>query len=115
MACNKADTMAYVVSFLEKLVNTPSPSGFTEEVMSLVEREAAGFGFSSVYSRKGGLIIEVPGDVYKRQDQNTMKMELEAEPYQIANLQFENNFYLKDAGEQRGEKRFSMIVNFTAD
>lgn len=61
MACNKADTMAYVVSFLEKLVNTPSPSGFTEEVMSLVEREAAGFGFSSVYSRKGGLIIEVPG------------------------------------------------------
>lgn len=61
MACNKADTMAYVVSFLEKLVNTPSPSGFTEEVMDLVEREAAGFGFSSVYSRKGGLIIEVPG------------------------------------------------------
>ena len=61
MTCDKTDTMNYVVSFLEKLVNTPSPSGFTDEVMALVEKEAAGFGFRSHYSRKGGLIIEVPG------------------------------------------------------
>lgn len=48
-------------------------------------------------------------------NQNTMKLEIEAEPNQIACLRFDNNFYLKDAGEQRGEKRFSMIVNFAAD
>ena len=45
MTCKKVDTMNYVVAFLEKLVNTPSPSGFTDEVMALVEKEAAGFGF----------------------------------------------------------------------
>ena len=62
MTCKKVDTMNYVVAFLEKLVNTPSPSGFTDEVMALVEKEAAGFDFRSHYSRKGGLIIEVPGN-----------------------------------------------------
>lgn len=62
-------------------------------------------------------VISLNGETVKEVviNQNTMRVELEAEPYQIANLQFENNFYLKDAGEQRGEKRFSMIVNFTAD
>jgi hypothetical protein len=48
-------------------------------------------------------------------NQNSMTVELEAQPRQIVNLKFENNFYLKDAQEQRGEKKFSMIVNITAD
>ncbi len=48
-------------------------------------------------------------------DQSILDLDLSAEPYQIVELTFENNFYLKDAQEQRGEKRFSMIVNFTAD
>ena len=29
-------TMEYIVEVLEKLVNTPSPSGYTREVMKLV-------------------------------------------------------------------------------
>lgn len=53
--------MDYIIEFLEKLVNTPSPSGYTKEVMKLVEEEAARYGFASVYNRKGGLIITVPG------------------------------------------------------
>lgn len=53
--------MEYIVGFLEKLVNVPSPSGYTKEVMKLVEAEAASWGFSSVYNRKGGLVITVPG------------------------------------------------------
>lgn len=53
--------MDYIVEFLEKLVNVPSPSGYTKEVMRLVETEAAFWGFSSVYNRKGGLVITVPG------------------------------------------------------
>lgn len=55
------ETMEYIVSFLEKLVNTPSPSGYTKAVMKLVEEEASKWGYASSYNRKGGLIIEAPG------------------------------------------------------
>ncbi len=48
-------------------------------------------------------------------DQNILDLDLTAKPYQTMELTFENNFYLKDAMEQRGEKRLSIIVNFTAD
>lgn len=55
------DTMDYVISFLERIINTPSPSGYTKEVMEMVEEEAKRLGFASGYNRKGGLIIEAPG------------------------------------------------------
>lgn len=55
------ETMTYVTNILEKIVNIPSPSGYTKEVLKVVEEEARGFGYSSTYNRKGGLIIEVPG------------------------------------------------------
>lgn len=51
----------YVVTILEKLVNTPSPSGYTKDVMELIEKEAADFGFPITYNRKGGMIISVKG------------------------------------------------------
>lgn len=54
-------TMDYVVSFLEKIVNIPSPSGYTKEVMKVVEGEAALWGYESEHNRKGGLVITVPG------------------------------------------------------
>lgn len=46
---------------------------------------------------------------------NITDLDLRTEPYQTVLLEFENNFYLKDAQEQRGTKRFSMIVEITAD
>ena len=55
------ETMTYVTEILEKIVNIPSPSGYTKEVLKVVEEEARAFGYSSTYNRKGGLIIEVPG------------------------------------------------------
>jgi len=55
------DTLDYIIKSIEKLVNIPSPSGYTKEVMEFVEKEALSFGFSSEYSQKGGLIITVPG------------------------------------------------------
>lgn len=55
------ETMTYVTEILEKIVNIPSPSGYTKEVLTAVEEEAKAFGYSSTYNRKGGLIIEVPG------------------------------------------------------
>lgn len=51
----------YMVNTLETLVNIPSPSGYTKQVMKFVEEAAAGFGYTSEYTRKGGLVITVPG------------------------------------------------------
>lgn len=56
------ETMTYVTNILEKIVNIPSPSGYTKEVLKAVEMETQKLGFSSFYSKKGGLIIEVPGE-----------------------------------------------------
>ena len=52
--------MEYIVTILEKIINIPSPSGFTRKVMETVKKEAEGFGFPAEYSAKGGLIITVP-------------------------------------------------------
>ena len=51
----------YMVTILEKLSNTPSPSGYTKDVMKLVEQETTQFGYETSYNRKGCLIITVPG------------------------------------------------------
>lgn len=51
----------YVIESLKNLVTIPSPSGFTKEVMSYVEKEATSMGYSCVYTNRGGLIIEVKG------------------------------------------------------
>lgn len=48
-------------------------------------------------------------------NENVMHVRLEAEPFRTVELKFVNNFYLPDAQEQRGEKRFSMMVNMKAD
>lgn len=54
-------TIDYIIKTIEKLVNIPSPSGFTKDIMAFVKEEAASFGFASEYSKKGGLLITVPG------------------------------------------------------
>jgi putative aminopeptidase FrvX len=55
------NTIDYIVKTLETLVNIPSPSGYTKEVMEYVRNEAENFGYFCEYSHKGGLIITVPG------------------------------------------------------
>jgi putative aminopeptidase FrvX len=55
------DTIDYIIKTIETLVNIPSPSGFTKEVMEFVKMEAEGFGYACEYSQKGGLIISVEG------------------------------------------------------
>lgn len=52
---------SYVIESLKELVNIPSPSGFTKEVMNYVEKEATSMGYSCVYTNRGGLIIQVKG------------------------------------------------------
>src|SRR5690554_2953614 len=55
-------TIDYIIEAIDRLVNIPSPSGFTKDVMDYVKSEAEGFGYSCEMSRKGGLIISVPGN-----------------------------------------------------
>lgn len=51
----------YIISTIQTLVNIPSPSGFTKDVMAFVEQEAKQFGYECTYTNRGGLIIDVKG------------------------------------------------------
>lgn len=53
--------MDYIVSMIEKLVNTPSPSGYCKDVLKLLADEAASMGYETEFLQKGGLIVTVPG------------------------------------------------------
>ena len=55
------ETIEYIIKTIEKLVNIPSPSGYTKEVMEVVKSEVTSMGYTSEYSNKGGLIISVKG------------------------------------------------------
>lgn len=55
-------TIDYIVETIQKLVNTPSPSGYTKKIMDFVRTEAEGFGYACEMSRKGGLVISVEGE-----------------------------------------------------
>ena len=53
--------LEYLLSTLERIVNIPSPSGFTGEIMDDLSRCAQDMGYKAEFNRKGGLIIHVPG------------------------------------------------------
>lgn len=55
-------TIDYIIKTLETIVNIPSPSGFTKDVIQFVKSEAESFGYSCELSNKGGLIVSVPGN-----------------------------------------------------
>lgn len=54
-------TINYIVQTIQTLVNIPSPSGFTKQIMEFVRAEAESFGYSCEMSMKGGLVISVEG------------------------------------------------------
>ncbi len=79
---NLTPEMEYMIKILEKLVNIPSPSGYTKEVMEVIKEEAARWGFSSSYTRKGSLIVEVPkgeGQIPKGQEPGTLGLTAHAD------------------------------------
>ncbi|MEK4998430.1 MULTISPECIES: M42 family metallopeptidase [Paenibacillus] len=51
----------YILSILKKILDTPSPSGFTAQVMTLVAEEAAALNVPLSWNEKGGVILNVPG------------------------------------------------------
>lgn len=48
-------------AFLIELLNTPSPTGYTEAAVALIERELKLLGVASARTPKGGLLWSVPG------------------------------------------------------
>lgn len=55
-------TKEYIIATLKTLVEIPSPSGFTREVMDFFEKEVNQMGYQTSYTNRGGLIIEVKGN-----------------------------------------------------
>lgn len=51
----------YILSLLKDLLITPSPTGFTREVMKRIEQEALNLGVSITFNEKGGAVLTVPG------------------------------------------------------
>ena len=53
----------YMLDFLTGLLNTPSPTGFTQQAISYTERALAAFPtLNSIHTRKGALVATWPGE-----------------------------------------------------
>jgi putative aminopeptidase FrvX len=55
------DKTSYTSKFLIDLLDIPSPSGYTQEAMTFLRKEAEGFGYVCETTPKGNLRIFVPG------------------------------------------------------
>ncbi|WP_019638800.1 M42 family metallopeptidase [Paenibacillus fonticola] len=51
----------YILDLLTKLLNTPSPSGFTQRIMKLIATEASALGLPFTQNEKGGALITLKG------------------------------------------------------
>jgi len=51
----------YILKVLEKLLLTPSPSGYCREIMTFVAEESARLGWEMAFSPKGNGIVTIPG------------------------------------------------------
>lgn len=51
----------YMMNFLNQLLNTPSPSGYTHHVMELIRKEAESLGVPIEWNAKGGAILNLEG------------------------------------------------------
>ncbi len=53
----------YMIDFLTKLLNTPSPTGFASEAIALVEQEAAKYPEVMLeHTKKGSLLLNLPAE-----------------------------------------------------
>lgn len=51
-------TLDYIVT----LTNTPSPTGFTTDIMNYIQAEVESFGYAASKTAKGGVLVTVPGE-----------------------------------------------------
>ncbi|MGN0158001.1 MAG: hypothetical protein ACI39W_02510 [Brotaphodocola sp.] len=54
-------------------------------------------------------------EIYLEMTQERMTAELQVRPYQVVNLEFETNFYVPEAQEQRGEKKLAVLMQMRAE
>ncbi|WP_206921945.1 M42 family metallopeptidase [Alicyclobacillus suci] len=52
---------SYVEDLLVRILKTPSPTGHTKDIISLLAEEAAKLGYQPTLTKKGGLLIQIPG------------------------------------------------------
>ncbi len=55
------DTIEKILNFGTQLLAIPSPSGYTEEAILFCQTEAEKLGYKTEFTKKGNLIITVPG------------------------------------------------------
>lgn len=53
---------AHTVTYLKNLVNIPSPSGYTDEVITYVENFFQNLKLPTMRNKKGGLVVTLPGE-----------------------------------------------------
>ncbi|HFI0447655.1 TPA: M42 family metallopeptidase [Streptococcus suis] len=51
-------TLDYIVT----LTQTPSPTGYTTDIMNYIKAEVEGFGYEATKTPKGGVLVTVPGE-----------------------------------------------------
>lgn len=51
----------YILEFAKELLSIPSPSGYTQDAIKFVDKEAKKFGYQTELSKKGNLIITILG------------------------------------------------------
>jgi len=57
-----APDMAYLMATMEKLINTPSPTGYYTEMKPVIEGLAAELGYTVTYDNRSTAYITVPGE-----------------------------------------------------
>ena len=55
----------YILNFAKEILNIPSPSGYTKEVINHIQLKANELDYNNYKTKKGNLIIEIPGKTDK--------------------------------------------------
>ncbi|HEL1968092.1 TPA: M42 family metallopeptidase [Streptococcus suis] len=50
-----------ILDYIVTLTNTPSPTGFTTDIMNYIKAEVESFGYAASKTAKGGVLVTVPG------------------------------------------------------
>lgn len=49
------------LNYIEKLTSIPSPTGYTNEIVSYLKQEIESFGYETFKTNKGALMVSVSG------------------------------------------------------
>ena len=49
------------IDYIVTLTQTPSPTGYTTDIMNYIKAEIEGFGYEATKTPKGGVLVTVPG------------------------------------------------------